>query len=245
MNQKDWFKNWFNSHHYLLLYQNRNEEEAERFFELIKRNIPMQSDWKVLDFCCGYGRLAKIFAKAGFDVTGVDLSEFFIEKAKKTFESLNLKGNFVLCDARLFNEEAKYDLGLSFFTSFGYFSDEENKIAFKNLCSSVKTGGWVVMDYFNPDYVLNNLVEREQFNFESSLITIERKIENNRVNKFINIETNQNREHYFESVRIYSLNDFTGLFEENKFKIEKVFGDYYGDSFDKNSPRMIMFAQKV
>jgi len=38
---------------------------------------------KVLDLCCGPGRHAVEFAKHGFDVTGVDGSEFLLDRARE------------------------------------------------------------------------------------------------------------------------------------------------------------------
>lgn len=244
MMNKDWFKYWFNSHHYLLLYQNRNEEEAYQFFNLIKQNIPLQKEWKIIDFCCGYGRLSKIFAKEGYQITGIDLSEFFINRAKEIFEQENLVGDFRICDVRSFNENEKYHLGINFFTSFGYFSDAENDSVLKSFCNSIVDNGWIVLDYFNPEFVKNNLIEKEKFDFENSEILIERKIENNRVIKSIKIKNDSKEESYLESVRIYSFDDFELKFNSNGFMIEKVFGDYQGNPLSEVSPRMIIFSQK-
>lgn len=244
MMNKDWFKYWFNSHHYLLLYQNRNEEEAYQFFNLIKQNIPLQKEWKIIDFCCGYGRLSKIFAKEGYQITGIDLSEFFINRAKEIFEQENLVGDFRICDVRSFNENEKYHLGINFFTSFGYFSDVENELALKNFCSSILKNGWIVIDYFNPEFVVKNLVEEEKFDFDGIEVLIERNIENKRVNKIISIKNEKTEERYIESVRIYNLNDFEKMLMQNGFTIKKVFGDYSGNEFNHLNPRMIFFAQK-
>lgn len=222
MMNKDWFKYWFNSHHYLLLYQNRNEEEAYQFFNLIKQNIPLQKEWKIIDFCCGYGRLSKIFAKEGYQITGIDLSEFFINRAKEIFEQENLVGDFRICDVRSFNENEKYHLGINFFTSFGYFSDVENELALKNFCSSILKNGWIVIDYFNPEFVVKNLVEEEKFDFDGIEVLIERNIENKRVNKIISIKNEKTEERYIESVRIYNLNDFEKMLMQNGFTIKKV-----------------------
>jgi SAM-dependent methyltransferase len=241
---KDWFKNWFNSHHYFLLYQNRNEEEAEQFFELIKKNVPLQTDWKILDFCCGYGLLSKVIAREGYNVTGVDLSEKFIQRAIEESRKENLQIEFIKCDARSFFESEKYNLGISFFTSFGYFSDEENELTFQNLVRSILKNGWIAFDYFNAEYVLKNLVKNEDFEIDDYKINISRKIEANRINKIIRIISEDKNEEYFESVRIYSVEDLKDLFEKNGLVIKKIFGDYSGSDLNENSPRVIIFAQK-
>ncbi|MGB9665673.1 MAG: class I SAM-dependent methyltransferase, partial [Ignavibacteria bacterium] len=197
---KDWFKHWFNSHFYFLLYQKRNEEEAKLFFELIKKNISINSDWKILDFCCGYGRLSKVIAREGFYVTGVDLSEKFIQQAIEESKKENLSIEFINCDARNFNGNEKFNLGISFFTSFGYFSDEENELTFKNLVRSISKNGWIVFDYFNPDFVLRNLIEKESFEIDNYKIEIRRQIQNLRINKIIKICSDEKCDKYIESV---------------------------------------------
>lgn len=101
-----------------------------------------------------------------------------------------------------------------------------------------------MIDYFNPEFLKNNLVDREKFEFDLSEITIERKIENNRVNKYILIKTDNHEDKYVESVRIYEFEDFKEMFEQNNFMIKKVFGDYSGNPLGKDSPRMIIFSQK-
>ncbi len=245
MISKDWFKNWFNSHYYLLLYKHRDLEEARKFFHLIKHIVPIQKDWKILDFCCGYGRLSKILAEEGYHVTGVDLSDFLIEKAKENFKIQNLKGDFKICDIRDFKEVEKYNLALSFFTSFGYFSDEDNKKAFINLCSSVIKSGWIVFDYFNPDFVTKNLNEFEKSTFDTFDVIIRRNINNNRVNKIITIIKDAHTEEFAESIRIYTRGELVSLFEENNFIVKGIYGDYDGSTLLESSPRLIIFAQKL
>lgn len=52
---------------------------------------------RILDVGCGNGALARIFAKAGADVTATDFSDIFIEKAKERSQDLNI--DFRLIDA--------------------------------------------------------------------------------------------------------------------------------------------------
>ncbi len=243
-NMKDWYKHWFNSNYYLLIYKNRNEAEAKEFVDLILNNIPVKKDWSIVDFCCGYGRLCNFLAKHGFEVTGVDFSEIFINKAKMIAESEGLKVNYIKCDIRKFNQPEKFDLGINFFTSFGYFSNEENELTFKNFTNSIKNEGWLVLDYLNVINLEKNLVPFEEFYLEHRRVFISRKIENDRVIKTITIEDNNLRETFVESVGLYDINYFMKLFTENGFKILSLFGDYSGNEFNSNSPRLIIISQK-
>ncbi|MFZ3077876.1 MAG: class I SAM-dependent methyltransferase [Candidatus Aenigmatarchaeota archaeon] len=66
---------------------------AEEFSEMLK---PKSS---VLDIGCGSGRDCIFFAKKGFDVAGVDISEEAIKKAKQTAGKEGLKIRFELMSA--------------------------------------------------------------------------------------------------------------------------------------------------
>lgn len=70
---------------------------------------------KVLEIGCSVGTDLSQFAKAGADVTGIDLTEAGINLAKKRFEVLGLKGNLLTADAEnLPFENETFDLVYSF-----------------------------------------------------------------------------------------------------------------------------------
>lgn len=52
----------------------------------------------VLDIGCGFGRQAFLLAKKGFQISGTDTSEVFIEIARTLFHRHGLKGNFMQMD---------------------------------------------------------------------------------------------------------------------------------------------------
>jgi len=79
---KTWFKDWFNSHYYHLLYQHRDDQEALDFIEKLVAHLQPAPGSKMLDVACGKGRHSKALAEMGFDVTGIDLSDESISEAK-------------------------------------------------------------------------------------------------------------------------------------------------------------------
>ncbi len=93
-----WYKDWFDSENYLRVYSHRNQEEAERLVELIAKNSNLKANSSVLDMACGAGRHALTFAKLGFKVTAVDLSQRLISEAKKNANQEGVELDFILSD---------------------------------------------------------------------------------------------------------------------------------------------------
>ena len=94
---KEWFKNWFDSPYYHLLYHQRNDVEAELFIDNLLAYLQPEPEASFLDIACGRGRHAIYLNKKGFSVTGVDLSESNILFAQE-FQQENL--HFFVHDMR-------------------------------------------------------------------------------------------------------------------------------------------------
>ncbi len=86
----------------------------------------MPAGSKILDLACGYGRHTIPLAKMGYDMTGLDYTEKFIQMAEEKAKEENLQIEFLVGDMRKIPFENHFAGVISYFTSFGFFSDEEN-----------------------------------------------------------------------------------------------------------------------
>ncbi|PSQ79608.1 MAG: class I SAM-dependent methyltransferase, partial [Bacteroidetes bacterium QH_6_63_17] len=76
-----WYEDWFWSDAYTQVYDHRDEAEAEQLVDLIQREINPSPTAHILDVGCGRGRHARVLARRGYRVTGVDLSDAAIAEA--------------------------------------------------------------------------------------------------------------------------------------------------------------------
>lgn len=241
-----WYKDWFNSENYLKVYKHRDNSEAERLVGLIEKNVNLKPQASVLDMACGAGRHAIAFAKKGFKITAVDLSQRLLAEAKKNAISAGVDINFVLSDILEYETNQLFDLAVNLFTSIGYFEDdEENYAVIKKADSLIKEGEFFVLDYFNRNFLLKNLVPTSIILENGLKITQNRSISGNRVVKKIIIEKDGSIEEFYESVRLYSYEEIISFMNHAGFNIIKEIGDFYGNAFEKEtSPRLILFAKK-
>jgi len=241
-----WYKDWFNSEHYLRVYSHRDQSEAERLVELIGSELKLKTKSSLLDMACGAGRHAVTFAKLGFKVTAVDISHLLISEAKQRADEACVKINFVLSDILDYESKEKFDLAVNLFTSIGYFeNDEDNYAVIKKAFELLNQGGYFVLDYFNKDYLLKNLIPTTVISENRLKIIQNRSIVGTRIVKKITIDKDSSSEEFYESVRLYSYDEVVNYIEKAGFTIVKKYGDYFGDNYKTDtSPRLIIFAVK-
>ncbi len=234
-----WYQKWFNED-YLKLYQKRDTNDAKMQIELVLNTIKPDLKNTLLDLACGEGRHLSILNKYGYKVFGLDLSENLINSGRRKYG----KQKFIIGDIR--NIPGKFDIILSFFSSFGYFeSDEENFSVFDAIFESLNQNGKFWFDFFNADFVKNNIAGISKKKISEEITALEeRKIENKRVIKKISFISKDKEEIYFESVRLFEKTELENALKKSGFIINKIFGNYSGDDWSQNSERVIFYCSK-
>jgi SAM-dependent methyltransferase len=240
-NNNNFYKSWFDTPYYHILYKNRDYKEAEMFTKELMEFIKLPSNSKILDLACGEGRHSINLNKMGYDVTGVDLSVKNIKNASK-YESENLK--FKIHDMRKpFGQ--KFDLVVNLFTSFGYFDDfKDNLKTLDSIKSSLKKNGLAVIDFLNIKYLKNNLIHKNTEEIDGIKFHLNRSIKNGFLIKKISFKHELNEYNFEEKVRSLDLIDFKSMFKQSNIEILHIFGDYKLTSFDENNSKRLIFILK-
>lgn len=244
MIKEDWFKEWFDSKYYHILYKNRDEEEAQHFMRRLMEQFNIQSGLKVIDIACGKGRHSTFINSLGFDVTGIDLSPESIAFANKNTTSTL---RFERHDMREVYLDQQFDIALNLFTSFGYFKDEEdNQKAINAMAGNLKTNGHLVIDFLNVSKVIPNLPSEEFKTIDGIEFDIKKSLKNNFINKDIDFNDNGKHFHFTEHVKNISKETFTEYLEKAGLELIHLFGDYQLNEFDEQtSDRLILISRKV
>lgn len=241
--------NWFVAafgEWYPVVYAHRTVETAVPEANFAAKAVGLKGSDSALDLCCGAGRHLVTLQGYGAHLTGLDYSVQLLEIARKR---LNRNTDLVRADMRLLPFAGCFDVVFSFFTSFGYFmEDDDNNAAALNMARVLKPAGRFFMDYLNPLNVERQLqpeTSRQSQGFtirERRWIDYDRK----RVNKQVVVLRDDTVVGTTsESVRMYQLEELTALLESAGLQVSNVWGDCSGSNYDEDADRMVLAGSKA
>jgi len=201
----------------------------------------------VLDLCCGVGRHSLELARRGFQVTGVDRTRPYLDRASRRAEAEGLEIEFVQSDMRDFCRPDAFDAVVNLFTSFGYFEDpEDDRQVAMNVYRSLKSGGVFLIDMMGKEVLARIFRERDWYEENGMLILQERKLSKSwswMENRWILFADN-NRTELRLSHRIYSATELASLLTECGFTHIDAYGDFEGNAYDHLARRLVIVAHK-
>lgn len=127
---------------------------VEKAFALVGGERPKS----LLDVGCGTGKHAVEFAKRGYSVVGVDLSESMLSHARTTATALPPynQPKFICGDARDFECTQKFDSAIMMFAVIGYLTENEDAVAaFRNIRDHLEPGAPFACDFWYGPSVLS------------------------------------------------------------------------------------------
>lgn len=182
----------------------------------------------ILDLGCGPGLYTEIFAKAGHNVTGIDISNNSIEYAKQSAKDKKLDITYLNSDylgVKL--ESNNYDLVVMIYTDFGVLTPDERERLMKMVSRVLKKGGTFIFDVLKDNELENKTSpktwEATKFGFwkDSPYIALSESFlyESNKVILFqhIIVDSNENIQTYRFWTHFFSRNDIEMILKKQKF----------------------------
>lgn len=239
--QQEWFKEWFDTKYYHILYQDRNDDEAQLFMRNLLSYLQLKKKSKILDLPCGRGRHAVFLNSLDYNVVGADLSKNSINYASQftnetlRFEVHDMRDPFT----------TKFDAIFNLFTSFGYFDEEKTNIkVLQNLKEGLKKEGVLVIDFMNVVYVKKHHIKKEIVTKNNINFTITRSVTDHFIVKDIRFTADGREHHYTERVKYLPLITLKEYLKKANLKLKHTFGEYSLTNFDsENSSRLILILE--
>lgn len=122
-------------------------EELDFYINVINMHGP-----KVLEICCGNGRLTIPLARNGYYIDGVDISVNMIQLLEKRLfkqsKRVQRRVNTYISDVFQFSNNTKYNVIIIPATSITLLGDDSNKLSllFNHLCNLLEEDGCIAFD---------------------------------------------------------------------------------------------------
>ncbi|QJP36009.1 class I SAM-dependent methyltransferase [Nonlabens sp. Ci31] len=235
------------------IYDGMNTNLAD--LQFYKSWLPKNKNARILELCCGTGRLTLPIAKDGYDISGVDYTSTMLDQARAKASEEGLEVEFIEADIRNLELNKKYDLIFIPFNSIHHlYTNEDLFKAFKVVKNHLKEDGLFLLDCYNPNIQFIVEGEKEQKEIAAYTTNDGREIWIKQVMRYENkTQINRIEWHYyingeFDSIqnldmRLFFPQELDAYLEWNGFNVIHKFGDFKEEAFNDESEKQIFVCQ--
>jgi SAM-dependent methyltransferase len=202
---------------------------------------------RVLDLCCGVGRISLELARRDCAVTGVDITKSYLDTAAEEAALENLDIEYVHADAREFRRPDYFDLAVNLYISFGYFDDENDDLTvLRNACDSLKDGRPLIIETLGKEIAVRDFTEADWFERAGWTVLTEYEAVDSWTrlkNRWILIKDDTRIEKVFTQ-RLYAASELRQLMYEAGFATVEIYGDWDEKPYDQNAAKLIAVGRK-
>jgi len=230
------------------------------------RQFASRTGSPILELACGTGRVVMALARAGYKVTGLDLSEPMLAIARQHLAQepdnrVRRRVQLVNADMRSFSIPQRFSLAFYAVNSFMHLTSTEEQIqSLACVREHLVEGGLVIVDLYNPDQALltesiGHLVYERTLRdpMDNTLITkmvsswVDRGSQiNHMLFLYDRIGANNTIQRQVATISQRYLYRYEAelVLRQAGFQIEQVYGSYELDPFAANSLKMIIVARR-
>ena len=242
----EWFDGFFCGLYTRVLANQFDDAQSLNEARMVKRLLKLRKGASVLDIPCGLGRLTIPLARVGLTMTGVDLIEPYIRRARRRARAEGLDVTFLQGDMREIDFCGSFDAVFNWFSSFGYFSDIENLNVGRRLYQALKPGGRLLIDGMNRSWLLSHIVPRRERTIGGVQVETRNRYceRTHRLHSTWTLRRGSTCECRRLSVRVYNGAEIRDLLRNAGFREIELFGNPPIGRFTRHSPRFLAVAKR-
>ncbi|MER2262583.1 MAG: class I SAM-dependent methyltransferase [Psychrobacillus sp.] len=142
----------------------------DKYAEWVLDKAPILKNKRLMDIGCGTGVLSVSFAKAGYEVIGIDLSESMLTVAQNRSMEQNTDITFVCQSMTDIDGISGIDVAVIAIDSINYLETlEEVEQTFQQVYSALNEGGQLFFD-IHSEYKMSNIFPDGPFTYEDEQV---------------------------------------------------------------------------
>jgi len=223
---------------------------------------------QLLELACGTGRILVPLARAGHEITGLDLSSDMLDRCRaRLVGEVRGRVRLVQADMTSFDLGRRFALITSPFRGFQHLRTVEQQLACLGRCHAhLAPGGKLVLDLFNPDPALMyphddaepsdgedsaevvEWTDGRSIRWWGTVLAYRRSLQTNECEMTYEIsgpDGSQERVTEQFPMRYLFRYELEHLLSRAGFRIVALYGDYDRSSFADDSPELIAVAEPI
>ncbi|MEA2506791.1 MAG: hypothetical protein QOH48_1409 [Actinomycetota bacterium] len=143
---------------------------TDQEIEFLLNVLELPAGARILDVGCGPGRHSVPLAKAGYNVTGIDVSLRFLELAGEAARDAGVGAAFFEVDARQMPFEDEFDAVISICQGGFGLMGADDSLVLRRMTEAARPGGRVVVSAFNAYFSAANLAADQSFDADKGIV---------------------------------------------------------------------------
>jgi SAM-dependent methyltransferase len=241
-----WWRTYFDDAFYDLHEPLFREAASRREVAAMRELLALPESARILDVPCGWGRHTSLFAEAGHDAHGSDLSTVLLARADRTAS----RGPcYTAADVRaLPYADASFDAVVNVFTSLGLFTDDREDVrALREAFRVLVPGGALLLESMQRDEVLCAYAERDRWKLpDGTEVRVRRRFDpvSGISREVLRWRRGNARGEKRHALRLRTATDMDRLFRIAGFRERTYYGDWNGERLTHESEHMIVVARR-
>jgi SAM-dependent methyltransferase len=202
---------------------------------------------EILDVACGGGRHTIPLARAGYEMTGTDISAQFLGSARTAADAAGAAVDWLQYDMRELPWSRRFEGALCFGNSFGYVGRKGTDDAVASIAATLRPGAAFVLEIGTAaESLLPALTERRWIEVGGILFFSSSKyiVEESRLDVEYSFLRGDQRETKTAHMWIFTTAELRDMFDRHGLAVEALYASPQREPYRVGSPRLILVARK-
>jgi len=245
----NWYENFFHGLALDLWRKALPPEHTKAEADFLVQALQCGAGSHLLDVPCGNGRLSFELASRGYQVTGADIAEEFIEEARAlATPAVGTPGpHFILGDMRNIEGASIYDGAYCFGNSFGFLAYEDMEKFLNGVARALKPGArFIIETGMSAESAIPKFTQLESHQIEDILCTIKEEYlaTEGCIDTEYVFERNGVRASHFAKHWIYTAAEIRRMVERAGFTVLHLYGSLKCEPFVLRADELFVVAQR-
>ncbi len=244
----NWYETFFSGINCELWEKAVSNDWTEKELSFLSDTLNLSKGASILDIPCGNGRLAIPFARKGFNVTCVDISQEFITGLTQKLKKEDLPIRVIRGNVLLIELPGTFDGAYCVGNSFGYFDYEGMKVFVRNVAAALKPGArFIINSGMMAESILPGIPAEKVYTVEGLTMQVNNVYmvdDSYMISHLKYTKNNLNEEHSYKHF-VYTIGEIRRLLELFGLKIIAMYDSVDKTPYKLGSAQVYLVAEKM